>query len=79
MFSVSVKHKKGETLFLHIYLTYSFTKKIKRVFMHCLFFVVQSSIQFQQKETGTNSYLHFQQSACLNFLSWRAQLNLVTN
>ena len=57
-FSVSVKHKKDEKLFLHINLTYSFTRATKRVFIHCLLFVVQSSIQLQQKESGTNSYLH---------------------
>ena len=61
-FSISVKHKKDKKLFLHIDLTYSFTKAIKHVFIHCLLLVVQSSTQPQQKETGTNSYLHFLQS-----------------
>ena len=34
--SVSVKHKKDKKLFLHIDITYCFTKAIKRVFKHCL-------------------------------------------
>ena len=53
-FSVIVKHKK-EKKNLHIDLTYSFTKAIKHI--HTLLFVVQSSIQVQQKETETNSYI----------------------
>ena len=77
-FSVtSVKHKKDKKLFLHVDLTHYFTKAIKRVFIPLLLFVVQSSIQLQQKETETNSYLHFQQSTCLTFLSWHVQLNLI--
>ena len=77
-FSVtSVKHKKDKKLFLHVDLTHYFTKAIKHVFIPLLLFVVQSSIQLQQKETETNSYLHFQQSTCLTFLSWHAQPDLI--
>ena len=54
-FSVIVKHKKEKKKNLHIDLTYSFTKAIKHI--HTLLFVVQSSIQVQQKETETNSYI----------------------
>ena len=62
-FSVSVKQKKDKKLFLDIDLTYSFTKAINSIFIHCLLFVMQSSIQLQQKETGTKSCSHFRQSA----------------
>ena len=78
-------YKKDKKLFPHIGyslldVTYSFTRAIKHIFIYCLLFVVQSSIQLQQKETGTNTQvLTFQQSAYLiTFLSWRAQLNFVT-
>ena len=48
-FSVSVKHQKDKKIFLHTDLLYSFTKTIKRVFIHCLLFVVQSSIKHHSR------------------------------
>ena len=53
-FSVSVKHKKDKKLFLHIDLTY-FCQGNK-THIHTMPVVVQSSMQLQQKETGTNIY-----------------------
>ena len=43
--SVKVKHKKDKKLFLHIDLTYYFTKAIKYILIQWLLFVVQSGIQ----------------------------------
>ena len=56
-FSVSVKHKKDNKLFLHIELNYSYQGNKARI--HKLSVVVQSSIKLQQKKTGTNIYLTF--------------------
>ena len=56
-FSVSVKHKKDNKLFLHIELTYSYQGN--KTHIHKLSIVVQSSIKLQQKKTGTNIYLTF--------------------
>ena len=76
--SLLVQSMKKTKIFLRIDLTFSFTKAMKQVLIHYLLFVVQSSIQLQQKETGTANYLHFQESTCLTFLSWHTQLNLIT-
>ena len=38
VFPVSVKHKKDKKIFLHKDLTYSFTKAIKCIFIHCLLY-----------------------------------------
>ena len=48
--------------------------------IHTLSVVVQSSIQLQQNETGTNIYIfnrRHQSTCCLTFLSWHA-LSIIT-
>ena len=52
-FSVSVKHKKDKKLLLHIDSIF-LTKVTKRVYIHILFVVTQSSMQRQQRQTETN-------------------------
>ena len=53
-FSFSVKHKQDKKVFLHIDLTFSYQDN--KTPIHTLSVVVQSSMQLQQKETGTNIY-----------------------
>ena len=52
-FSVSVKHKKDKKLLLHIDSVF-LTKATKRVYIHTVSVVTQSSMQRQQRETETN-------------------------
>ena len=52
-FSVSVKHKKDKKLFLHIDSIF-LTKATKRVYIHTLSVVTQSSMQRQQRVTEAN-------------------------
>ena len=77
--SFSLKHKKDQKN-ISAYRLNLFFYQGNKTSIHTLsvLFVVQSNIQLQQKEAGTNRYLHFQQSAYLTFLSWGAQLNLIT-
>ena len=77
--SVSLKHKKDKKS-ISAYRLNLFFYQANKTSIHTLsvLFVVQSNIQLQQKEAETNSYLYFQQSACLTFLSWGTQLNLIT-
>ena len=71
-FSFSVKHKKDKKIFLHIDLTYFYQNN--KMHIHTL--SVQSSMQLQQKEIGTNIYV-FNRAPVQILLSWRAQLNLI--
>ena len=74
-----LKHKNDKKIFLHIDLTYSFTKAIKHVFIHWLLFYNQA-FRFNIKSLEQIATLFtFWTEHLFNFsvsLSWRTQLTL---
>ena len=68
-FSVSVKPTKRNKKIISAYRLSLFFYQDNKMHIHPLSVAVQSNIQLQEKKSGTNRYLHFQQTACLTFLS----------
>ena len=76
MFSVSAKHEKDKNI--SAYRLNFFFYQSNETGTHTLSVVCCTIKYSASTERDWNSYLHFQESTCLTFLSWHTQLNLIT-